>query len=366
MRAHTFSSSILVLALLTAVSSTTRASPLTIGQVNVVGFTPLPNPPSKMPSAVILRAEVLLDRARFSPGAIDGLDGDNFRKAVHAFQGQAGLPVDGQLNQATWDKLVAGDGAPVLVTRTLTKAEAKGPFVKRIPAKMEAQAKLRRLGYRSLDEEVAEEVHVSPALLLALNGGHKLKAGEAIVVPQVVVDRGAPAAVTRIAVDKTLHAVEAYGPDNKLLAFYPASIGSTEKPAPSGDFVIKHVTHNPDYTYNPAYAFKGVKATKPFTIPPGPNNPVGSVWMALSDEGYGIHGTPEPDRVGKTQSHGCIRLTNWDVEDLASMVKAGTAVSFEQPEAPPATPTASPAPQPPSPATAPASATTPTPASPGP
>ncbi|MDX7953759.1 L,D-transpeptidase family protein [Lichenihabitans sp. Uapishka_5] len=318
-------------ALLLAGPALAKAAPprLTPQTINAAVFAPLPEPPAKLPSATVLRAEVLLDRARFSPGAIDGLDGDNFRKALLAYQKAKGLPATGHLDQASWDKLVGADAAAAVVTRTISAADAKGPFAKRIPAKMEQQAKLPRMAYRDLTEKLSEQVHASPGLLRALNPG-ALAAGREIVVPQVVVDRGPPAKVARIVVDKPDRAVEAYGADGALLAFYPASIGSAEKPAPTGDFTVLHVTHNPDYTYNPAYAFKGVKSKKPFRIAPGPNNPVGSVWIDLSDPGYGIHGTPEPDKIGKTQSHGCVRLTNWDVEDLASMVAKATPVDFQE------------------------------------
>lgn len=301
---------------------------LTADAVNAAGFAPLPDPAAKRPSAEVIRAEVLLDRARFSPGAIDGLDGDNFRKALAAYQSQNGLPPSGRLDAETWGKLTGADAAPVLQQRTVTAADLKGPFAKTIPANFEKQATLKHMAYKNVREELSEQYHTSIGLLQALNGKARwTKADAPILVPQVVVDRP-PTAVARVDIDKPGHLLRAYTSDGHLVAVYPASIGSDEKPAPSGHFEIRRVTHNPGYTYNPKYAFKGVKSKVAFTIASGPNNPVGSVWMDLSSEGYGIHGTPEPDLVGKTQSHGCIRLTNWDAEDLASMVSKGTGVNF--------------------------------------
>ena len=136
------------------------------------------------------------------------------------------------------------------------------------------------------------------------------------------------ASAGKIVVNKPHHGVLVYSRDNRLIAFFPASIGSTEKPAPSGEFAVRSVAYDPTYTYNPAYAFKGQKAEQKVTVRPGPNNPVGVVWIGLSAKGYGIHGTPDPDKVGKTQSHGCVRLTNWDALALAKMVKRGVAVDF--------------------------------------
>jgi len=153
------------------------------------------------------------------------------------------------------------------------------------------------------------------------------RAGERITVANV--ERPAPGAmVEKIVVDKNERSISAFDASGKLVGFYPASIGSDEKPAPSGVHKITGVQKNPAYHYDPKYAFKEVKNQRPFTIKPGPNNPVGVVWIAISVPSYGIHGTPNPEKISKTESHGCIRLTNWDALDLASRVHPGTAVEF--------------------------------------
>lgn len=305
-----------------------RVPPLTADAVGAAVFAPLPEPPAKTASPIVFKAEVLLSRARFSPGVLDGINGDNFRKAVTAYQRANGLDGSGKLDQPTWDKLSADKTAP-MQTYEVTKADLRVPFAKRIPAKFEAQSRLKRLAYRNLREMLAERFHLSASALATLNKGARFrKVGEKLAVPDLSTEHGT-AKAARVVVDKGDHVVEAFAADNKLLAFYPASIGSEEKPAPSGPFEIRRVVHNPDYTYDPDYAFKGVKARKPFTIAPGPNNPVGAVWMDLSYEGYGLHGTPNPEAIGKTQSHGCVRLTNWDALDLASLVDKGTPVSFQ-------------------------------------
>jgi lipoprotein-anchoring transpeptidase ErfK/SrfK len=169
---------------------------------------------------------------------------------------------------------------------------------------------------------------MNEALLVALNPGRKFdQSGETVVVASVAAG-ALPAKVARIEVDKSAQVVKAFDRNSDLLAFYPATAGSAEKPAPAGRLKVTAVTRNPTYRYNPAYAFKGVRTRKAFTIRPGPNNPVGVVWIGLSGEGYGIHGTPEPSKISKTESHGCIRLTNWDALQLAASVGKGTPVDF--------------------------------------
>lgn len=292
------------------------------------------------PTQEMLSEQLLLARAGFSPGVIDGRGGDNTENALHAFQQANGLPV-GKLDPETAAKLSQGGGGPLYAEYTIQPADVAGPFTPQIPKDFTAMAQLPRLSYRSSRQLLAEKFHTSEQLLSALNPGKDLaQAGTVITVPDLGgqpqtasaqspnTGSSAAASAALVVVDKQHRAVLVYGADKRLIAFYPASIGSTEKPAPSGTFQVRDIAHNPTYTYNPAYGFKGQSATQPVKVPPGPNNPVGEVWIGLSLKGYGIHGTPDPDKVGKTQSHGCIRLTNWDALALAKLVKKGTPVDF--------------------------------------
>ena len=285
---------------------------------------------------LMLKAEILLDRAAVSPGQIDGRDGDNTRKAIAAFQQSRGLDATGKLDPDTWNRLKQGFDQPAVVEYEISEQDVKGPFAKSIPRQLEKMARLDRLSYTSPLELVGEKFHVDPKLLKLLNPGKRFdQAGTAILVPNVG-ERDLSGRVARIEVDKLPRNIRALGENGDLIAFYPASIGSEEKPAPSGRFKVRRIAHNPTYHYDPKFKFKGVHTNRKFTIKPGPNNPVGVVWIDLTKESYGIHGTPDPDRIGKTYSHGCIRLTNWDALDLAKRVRKGTPVDFvDEPSAPP-------------------------------
>ncbi|MFT4253600.1 MAG: L,D-transpeptidase [Caulobacter sp.] len=276
----------------------------------------------------LVRVQVLLDRARFSPGSIDGVTGTNLRLAIEAFQQARGLTVDGEVTPDLWKALIEADGGPVLTDYVITPEDAAGPYAKSIPKDdYEAMARLPALSYTTPLEALAERFHMDEALLQALNPGADFAQAGTRVTVAALGPRELPARVTRIDIDKGVGQVRAYDAQDNLLAVYPATVGSTERPAPSGEWAVRTVAPRPTYTYDPSRLTFGKPKGK-LTIKAGPNNPVGSTWIDLTKDTYGIHGTPDPKLVNKRASHGCVRLTNWDAQQLGAAVEKGAKVRF--------------------------------------
>ncbi len=283
--------------------------------------------PPERPS--YLRVQVLLDRAHFSPGEIDGVAGKNTREALRAYRAAHGLRETADLAPQTLKALAGRDPVPTLLPYTITEEDTRGPFVT-VPNELMEQASLSALDYQSPLEALAEKFHVKPALLSRLNPGKDFSTpGVEIKVPNIR-RQEAPMKAARIVVSKSLDTLEAFSAAGHLIAEYPVTSGSQHDPLPLGKWKVTGVAHNPVFHYNPDLFWNAPEADSKAKIQPGPNNPVGVVWIDISKEHYGIHGTPEPSLIGHAQSHGCVRLTNWDAAELSKMVAAGTPVVFKQ------------------------------------
>ena len=281
---------------------------------------------SKLTKAQVTALQVFLDRNGISPGVIDGKMGSNVEKALAAYTEATGETLDPADADLIVGRLSAGEGL-AFTSYEITSEDAAGPFIASVPADYSEKAKLERMAFTSTAEMLAERFHMDQAYLQELNPDADFtRPGSIIKI--VAIGSKRKGAVTRIIADKTWKQVRAYDVNGALVAAYPATIGSAGTPSPTGEVRIERVALNPGYTYNPKVNFTQGTNDKVLEVPPGPNGPVGSVWIALSKPTYGIHGTPEPSKIGKTESYGCVRLTNWDAEELAGMVKAGVTVTF--------------------------------------
>lgn len=276
-------------------------------------------------------AQALLDRAGCSPGQIDGAWGRNSKIALAGFQQLNQLPITGEMDAKTWALLVdAAEGDP-FTTYSVTELDLAGPFTPDIPSDYMEQSLLPGLYYRDVLEALGEKFHVSPALLKKMNPQAQFIAGEQIVVPNVYStppSKPASAEDAVIYVQRSTSAVTVQHVDGTYLFFAPVTTGSEHDPLPVGEWKVNGVERNPPFYYNPGLFWDANTSHTKARIPPGPNNPVGLVWIDLSKEHYGLHGTPEPGKIGHTQSHGCVRLTNWDALELADLVRPGMKVLF--------------------------------------
>jgi hypothetical protein len=317
-----------------------------------------PGTPGSPITGELFHAQVLLDSAGFSPGVIDGRKGSSLTEAIRGFQQAKGLQVSGKLDTPTRQALLQ-QNRPSTVMVKLTAEEVSGPFVYPFPTKPEDQAKLNFMGYRNMLEKVAERYHTTPATIVALNGPEKLIGpGQTLRLPNVVarsrdysgaiddkqsqllnmlnIDANQPQG-DFIVVDKSDGTLEVYKgtppaqgqkPSGQLVAQFPVTTGSSHDPLPLGTWKVTTYSFLPPFNYQPDLFWDVADDKAEHKLPPGPNGPVGVAWLDLTKEHYGIHGTSEPSTIGKTESHGCLRLTNWDVMRLSRMLKPGFTAVF--------------------------------------
>jgi lipoprotein-anchoring transpeptidase ErfK/SrfK len=276
-------------------------------------------------SAITTKLQVLLDRAGANPGVIDGVSGENVSKAVQSYEEMRGLQPTGVITPKLWSELQSQN--PVMKSYVIEQSDVD-KIVDAVPDDYVEKSKMKWLGYTSRIEAIAEKFHMDKDFLALLNPAQEFSVGETVIVSDPGIQQ--KIVVTRIVADKINKRLVIYGDSGKPDIVYPATIGSEATPSPTGTHEVRAVAEFPTYSYNPDVNFKQGDNSEKLTIPPGPNGPVGSTWIDLTEPTYGIHGTPDPAQISKTSSHGCIRLTNWDAAELARLVTPGVKVTFEE------------------------------------
>ena len=298
--------------------------PFTAAQIEAAQYDGGPLPAGR--SALTAKVQLLLDRSGTSPGVIDGFKGGMSQSAIKAFERRTGLPQDGIMDPHVWNLLQSFAERPVTQSYTITEADAAG-LAASIPTDYAEKALMPAMAHTSVAERLGERFHMDERFIESLNPGVALVPGATIQV--MAPNPPLRGQVTRIIIDKDNRRVAGYNARGQMLVDYPATIGSSATPSPEGVHNVRTVAINPNYTYNPDVNFRQEGNDRKLVIPPGPNGPVGTVWIGLTKPTYGIHGTPTPSQLFSNQSMGCVRLANWDAEELAGMVAiGGTTVEF--------------------------------------
>ncbi len=321
---------------------------LALAAISAPAITQTPQEPKL--DRTTLHVQVILDKLGFGPGVLDGKEGQSLKAAITGFQKANNLPTTGKADDRTLGALKRYAAWRPTKTVTLDKSVLQGPFTNPLPDDPALQAKLPALNYRNPVEALAERFHTTPETLVTLNPGARVREGAKLIVPNSLpfsrdyetedanwratlnalnVNAKQPVAA-RIVVDESDGVLRVFDQSDKMVAQFPATMGSEHDPLPIGNWTIKGTAYNPPFHYNPDLFWDADSKDEKAKLPPGPNGPVGVVWIDLSKPHYGIHGTPEPQTIGRAESHGCIRLTNWDAARLALMVKPGVKVVFQR------------------------------------